>query len=299
MLSRTTALLRPVSSLPTHQYLTRRYLNLHEYQSKQVMEKYSVNVQRGREARSAAGAEDAAKEIKARNPSAELILKAQIHAGGRGKGRFVDKTNHSKEVLKGGVKVCTQTSEVKDLATKMLGNILITHQTGPSGQPCNIVLVNEGIKILSEKYFAILMDRKHQGPVIVASEAGGMDIEDVAAKTPEKIISEPVDIKKGLQADQLERIATKLGFKGTNKELAKIQMANLYKLFIGTDATQVEINPFAEGVYVGEKGAKQEVFCVDAKLNFDVMHHFVKKRFIICVINLWKILVMFVQMKLD
>jgi len=151
----------------------------------------------------------------------------------------------------------------------MLGNILITHQTGPAGQPCNIVLVNEGIKILSEKYFAILMDRKHQGPVIVASEAGGMDIEEVAAKTPEKIISEPVDIKVGLKPEQLERVATKLGFKGANKELAKIQMANLYKLFIGTDATQVEINPFAEGAYVGEKNAKTEVFCVDAKLNFD------------------------------
>lgn len=244
-----------------------RNLNLHEYQSKKVMEKFSVNVQRGQEATSADGAGKVASDIKSRNAGAELILKAQIHAGGRGKGKFID--SNGKDVMKGGVKVCKDPTEVKQLASKMLGNILVTHQTGPSGQPCNTVLVNEGISIESEKYFAILMDRKHQGPVIVASAAGGMDIEEVAAKTPEKIVTEPIDFKKGLQDEQLERVATKLGFKAENKAMAKAQMANLYKLFLGTDATQVEINPFAEGKYVGTKNAKTEVFCVDAKLNFD------------------------------
>lgn len=235
-----------------------RNLNLHEFQSKKVMEKFNVNVQRGQEATSADGAYKVSSDIKSRNAGAELILKAQIHAGGRGKGKFVDSKGN--DVMKGGVKVCKDSNEVKSLASKMLGNILITHQTGPQGQPCNTVLINEGISIESEKYFAILMDRKHQGPVIVASAAGGMDIEEVAAKTPEKIITEPIDFKNGLKDEQLERVATKLGFKNENKAMAKAQMANLYKLFLGTDATQVEINPFAEGKYIGGKDFKLKYF---------------------------------------
>ena len=236
-----------------------RNLNLHEYQSKTIMERYGVNVQKGREATTAEGALEAAKWVKEGNPEAEIILKAQIHAGGRGKGTF---TNG----MKGGVKICDEPAEVGDFAGQMLGNTLVTHQTGPEGQDVNVVLVNEGISIDSEKYFAILMDRAYNGPVIVASKAGGMDIEEVAEKTPELIISEAVDIEAGLQPEQTKRIAEELGFLPENIPNAQAQMQALYDLFLGTDATQVEINPFAEGSYVN---GKSEVFCVDAKLNFD------------------------------
>jgi succinyl-CoA synthetase beta subunit len=236
-----------------------RFLNLHEYQSKSVMDKYKVTTQRGEAAKSAAEARKAAEAIKKKNPNAELILKAQIHAGGRGKGTFVDG-------FKGGVKICKTPEEVENFAKKMLGNTLVTIQTGPAGQIVNTVLVNEGISINSEKYFAILMDRKYNGPVIVASAQGGMDIETVAHNTPDAIIKEPVDIMKGIQPEQTLRVAKALGFKPANIPAAQKQMEALYKLFIGTDATQVEINPLAEGKYSNEP---ETVFCVDAKLNFD------------------------------
>jgi succinyl-CoA synthetase beta subunit len=223
------------------------------------MDKFGVTTQRGEAATTAAGARKAAEAIKKKNPNAELILKAQIHAGGRGKGTFTDG-------FKGGVKICKTPQEVEDYAKKMLGNTLVTIQTGPAGQKVGTVLVNEGISIASEKYFAILMDRKYNGPVLVASAQGGMDIETVAHDTPEKIIKEPVDIMKGIQPEQTLRVAKALGFKAANIPAAQKQMEALYKLFIGTDATQVEINPLAEGKYSNEG---ETVFCVDAKLNFD------------------------------
>ena len=236
-----------------------RFLNLHEFQSKSVMDKYGVTTQRGEPATTAEQARKIAEAIKKKNPNAELILKAQIHAGGRGKGTFVDG-------FKGGVKICKTPEEVEQYAKKMLGNTLVTIQTGPAGQKVGTVLVNEGISINSEKYFAILMDRKYNGPVVVASAQGGMDIETVAHDTPEKIVKEPVDIVKGIQPEQTLKIAKALGFKPHNIPAAQKQMEALYKLFIGTDATQVEINPLAEGKYSNEG---ETVFCVDAKLNFD------------------------------
>jgi len=148
----------------------------------------------------------------------------------------------------------------------MLGNTLVTIQTGPHGQKVNTVLVNEGIQINSEKYFAILMDRKYNGPVIVASAQGGMDIETVAHEHPERIIKEAVDITKGIQPEQTLKVAKALGFSAANIPAAQKQMENLFKLFVGTDATQVEINPLAEGKYSNQA---ETVFCVDAKLNFD------------------------------
>lgn len=236
-----------------------RNLNLHEYQSKILMEKYNVSVQRGKEARTAHEARKVAEEIKSQNPQAELILKAQIHAGGRGKGHF-------KNGLKGGVKILNSPSEVEDFASQMLGQTLVTHQTGPNGQAVNTVLINEGISITNEMYFAILLDRTHDGPVIVASSEGGMDIEEVAANQPEKIITTPIDVMEGLKDEDAERIARSLGFQDINIPKAVELMKHLYELFIGTDATQVEINPLAEGHYLG---GEPTVFCVDAKLNFD------------------------------
>lgn len=156
-----------------------RFLNLHEYQSKELMASYGVRVQRGKVAHSAEEALEAAKELKASNAK-DLILKAQILAGGRGKGHF-------DTGFKGGVKICSEPEEVFENAKKMLGNKLITIQTGPEGQPVEKVLVHEGVDFSKELYLAILMDRAFGGPVIVASPMGGMDIEEVAHNHPEQI----------------------------------------------------------------------------------------------------------------
>eukprot|EP00939_MAST-03C_sp_MAST-3C-sp1_P002845 g2845.t1 len=238
-----------------------RFLNLHEYQSKDVMEQFNVRVQKGKMASTSEEALEISKWIKSENPDAELILKAQIHAGGRGKGSFKNTG------LKGGVQICETPEEVEAFSKKMLGDVLVTHQTGEEGQICQKVLINEGITIDAEFYFAILMDRAVDGPCIVASSKGGMDIEAVAEEDPDAIITSPIDITKGLGVDQSIDVAKQLGFEGKTVELAAEQMRNLYALFEGTDATQVEINPFAVGGVPG--GDQGVVMCVDAKLNFD------------------------------
>jgi succinyl-CoA synthetase beta subunit len=237
-----------------------RFLNLHEYQSKDLMEEYGVNVQKGKMAESAADAAKVSKWIKEENPDAELILKGQIHAGGRGKGHF-------DSGLKGGVKICDTPEEVGEYTKQMLGYKLFTHQTGEEGQLCQKVLINEGISIDSEKYLAILMDRACNGPAIVASAKGGMDIEAVAEEDPDAIITEIVDPRTGVTAEQTKKVAEAIGFTGDKVAVAQKQISSLYDLFIGTDATQVEINPFAEGSVPG--GDPDQIFCVDAKLNFD------------------------------
>jgi succinyl-CoA synthetase beta subunit len=181
----------------------KRFLNLHEYQSKDLMESHGVIVQRGRMASTPKDAAAVATSILQENAKAELILKAQIHAGGRGKGTFSNG-------FKGGVKVLATPAQVSETAAKMLGAKLVTKQTGAAGQLCSKVLVNEGITIDKEYYFAILMDRAHGGPVLVASTQGGMDIEEVAEKSPEAIITEPVDIIKGL-GDKQAKVSGAVG----------------------------------------------------------------------------------------
>mmetsp|Transcript_9631 Transcript_9631/g.14034 ORF Transcript_9631/g.14034 Transcript_9631/m.14034 type:complete len:444 (+) Transcript_9631:30-1361(+) len=234
-----------------------RHLNLHEYQSKELMNKYDVRVQKGFMAENSEEALSVANRLVAENAE-ELILKAQIHAGGRGKGHFDNG-------FKGGVKICCgadRAQQVGELSKHMFGANLITKQTGPEGQLCQKVLVHEGISFDRELYFAILMDRAHNGPVIVASQQGGMDIEEVAEKDPNAIFTQPVDIKEGIQDSQTHYVATALGFEGEALKDAQTQMKNLYNLFIACDATQVEINPLVE-----TKDGK--IFCVDAKINFD------------------------------
>lgn len=234
-----------------------RHLNLHEYQSKDLMAKYNIRVQKGFMADSPEGALAAAKKLTDEN-AIDLVLKAQIHAGGRGKGHF-------NTGFKKGVHICTgddRAQKVADLAKEMFGNCLITKQTGPEGQLVQKVLVHEGINFNREMYFAILMDRAHNGPVLVASPQGGMDIEEVAEKTPEAIYTRAIDIEKGIQDADVDYIAKILGFEGQGLEDAKTQMTNLYNLFIACDATQVEINPLVQTT-------DGLVFCVDAKINFD------------------------------
>eukprot|EP00055_Hartaetosiga_balthica_P003872 m.9218 g.9218 ORF g.9218 m.9218 type:complete len:424 (+) comp3406_c0_seq1:35-1306(+) len=228
-----------------------RFLNLHEYQSKGLMQKYGVTVQKFKVAENAVDAEKFSQELNV----SEIVLKAQVHAGGRGKGTF-------SSGLKGGVKLSTDPSEIKGFAEQMLGFSLVTKQTPAEGVLVNKVMVAEALDIERETYFAILMDRDSNGPVMMGSPAGGVDIEEVAASTPHLIFKEVVDITKGVQNDQLERMATNLGFEGQKKNDAMEEMRKLYDLFIGVDATQVEINPFAET-------PDGRVLCFDAKINFD------------------------------
>jgi len=193
-----------------------------------------------------------------------LVIKAQIHAGGRGKGTF-------NTGFKGGVQVCSKPEDIKRFAKEMLGNILVTKQTGPEGQLTQKVLVHEGISFKKEYYFAILMDRQHNGPVLVASPFGGMDIEEVAHNTPDKIYTQPVDISQGIQPEHTKRIGELLGLSGAVLVDAQEQMTRLYNMFLSTDATQVEINPLV----VASDG---KVYCVDAKINFDDNASFRQKR---------------------
>ncbi|GAM24427.1 hypothetical protein SAMD00019534_076020 [Acytostelium subglobosum LB1] len=229
-----------------------RHLNLHEYQSKYLMDKYGVNTQKWRVVSKASECTKAAQELNAK----ELVVKAQVHAGGRGKGTFTETG------FKGGVHLCKTGAEAERLAGEMLGKHLVTKQTTKDGTLVQKVMLAESVDPARELYFAILMDRSSGGPVLVASPKGGVDIEAVAEETPELIFKEPIDIFKGIQPEQTLRLAQKLGFKGANLAIAQQQMVNLYKLFIESDATQVEINPFAETT-------DGKIYAMDAKINFD------------------------------
>ncbi|GAB5370347.1 hypothetical protein AAMO2058_001484800 [Amorphochlora amoebiformis] len=232
----------------------KRFLNLHEYQSKSLMSKFGVRVQKGMVAESPEEAKVVADQL-IEDDAKELILKAQIHAGGRGKGHF-------DTGFKGGVKILHNSKEVEENAREMLGHNLITKQTGPEGQKCMKVLVHEGVTFSRELYLAILMDREHNGPVIVSSPQGGMDIEEVAEKDPTAIHTQPVDIEIGITREQSKAVAQGLGFEEEYLEDACEQIESLYKLFVSCDATQVEVNPLV----VTNDGL---VYCVDAKITFD------------------------------
>ena len=229
-----------------------RYLSLHEYISQQLMQDAGIRVPRGGAAKTPEEAVALAEKLGGQ----DWVVKAQILAGGRGKGTFDNG-------FKGGVHVVHgETAEVGKLASKMLGHNLITKQSGAQGRPVHCVAVTERFYIRRETYFAIAMDRASNGPVIVASRAGGMDIETVAHETPDAIIRVPVDIHKGISTEQCAAIADKLGFTGKNRAEAMDQFKKLYDLFIAQDATLLEINPLVET----NDGT---VLCLDAKLNFD------------------------------
>jgi len=230
----------------------KRYLNLHEFHSKKLMDKFGVRTQKwviatnGEE-----GAKEATKHLKAK----ELVVKAQIMAGGRGKGRFDNG-------FKGGVHLCNTSKEAGELVSKMIGHKLITNQTSPSGVLVRNVMIAEAIDIKRELYVSILMDRAAGGPVFVYSPKGGMDIEQVAHDDPKAIFTESVDINSGPSQEQLTKIAKNLVFSEKLVPEASKQLGNLYKLFVELDCTQVEVNPFAETV-------DGQIYAADAKMNFD------------------------------
>jgi succinyl-CoA synthetase beta subunit len=221
------------------------------------MAKFGVRVQDGIMADSAADAVAAAKELSSKG-AAELVIKAQIHAGGRGKGHFLE-TGY-----KGGVHITSDAAKVGEFASEMLGKSLVTKQTPPEGQMVKKVLVHEGINFggADEKYFAIIMDRDQGGPVIVVSKQGGMDIEEVHEKDPSAVQFFPVDINEGITDVQAGAAADALGFDASVKADAIVQIKNMYNMFIKLDCTQVEINPFV-------LATNGKIYCVDAKLNFD------------------------------
>jgi succinyl-CoA synthetase beta subunit len=226
-------------------------MNIHEYQAKELLQKFNVATTRGRVAATLDEAEQIAREL----GDIDVVVKAQIHAGGRGKGSF-------KNGFKGGVHVRKTPDEVRDVAAKMLGQILVTHQTGPIGRLVNKVLVAESADIAREIYFAVLVDRATAAPLIVASTEGGVEIEAVAAKSPEKIIREPIDPLVGLEPYQARKMASQLGFESSQLKNASKLFEGLYRTFIAYDCSMVEVNPLV----VTNKG---EVLALDAKFNFD------------------------------
>jgi len=226
-------------------------MNIHEYQAKELLQKFEVATPRGKVASSPEEAEQIAREI----APAEIVVKAQIHAGGRGKGTFANG-------FKGGVHLCKTPEEAREIARKMLGQTLVTHQTGAVGRVVNKVLVAEAAQIAREIYFAILLDRATAAPLIVASTEGGIEIETVAAKSPERIIRESIAPLAGLQPFQTRKLAKQLQFESSQVKAASKLFDGLYRTFIGLDCSMVEVNPLV----VTPKG---EVLALDAKFNFD------------------------------
>ncbi len=204
-------------------------MKIHEYQAKAILSKYGVPVPRGEMASTGDEAEAEAKKLLSEGASG-VVVKAQIHAGGRGKG--------------GGVKVAKNIDDAIGHIAKILGMQLITHQTGPEGQKVRRLLVEETLPIERELYLGIVLDRQTSRAVFMASSAGGMDIEEVAAKTPEKILKEFIDPAVGFQGFQARKLAFGLGLKPEQINQAVKFMTALYKVYEATDATLIEINPF-------------------------------------------------------
>ncbi|HEY1328293.1 MAG TPA: ADP-forming succinate--CoA ligase subunit beta [Casimicrobiaceae bacterium] len=219
-------------------------MKIHEYQGKEIFRRFGVPVPRGIPAFSADEAVKAAQAL----PGPVWVVKAQIHAGGRGK--------------VGGVKLARSVDEVRDVAGRMLGMQLVTHQTGPEGQKVGRLLIEEGADIRKELYVAMIVDRTSQRVVLMASSEGGMDIEEVAAKTPEKIHRVIIDPMKGLTDAQADEVARSIGIPEVSVPQARAVFQGLYRTFDETDASLAEINPL---ILTGDG----RVIALDAKLNFD------------------------------
>ena len=229
-------------------------MNIHEYQAKQLLRSYGAPVSDGRIVLKAEDAKTAAGEL----DGPLWVVKAQIHAGGRGKGNFKEADAGEK----GGVRLTKSVEEAAEEAKKMLGRTLVTHQTGPAGKQVNRVYIEAGSGIQRELYLALLVDRQTSRVSFVCSTEGGMDIEEVAAATPEKILSFSVDPATGFQAYHGRRIAFSLGLEGAEVKQCVSLMGTLYRAFIEKDMEMLEINP----LIVGDDGALK---VLDAKVGFD------------------------------
>ena len=219
-------------------------MNIHEYQAKQILARFGVPVPKGQPASTP---DEAASAFKALGQP-KAVVKAQIHAGGRGKA--------------GGIKLLSSADEARDFAAKLLGKPLVTHQTGPDGRVVRHVYIEEASQIARELYLGMLVDRKAGSVAIIASTEGGMDIEEVAAKTPDKLLTEIIDPLLGVAGFQARKIAFALGLKDKQVGQFATMLASIYKAFIDTDASLIEINPLV----VTTDG---RVICLDAKMSFD------------------------------
>ncbi len=226
-------------------------MNIHEYQAKALFEKYGVPVPKGAVATTPEEFINALAQL----PEGPTMVKSQIHAGGRGKGTFTDG-------YKGGVKFCKTKADAKEIAGKMLGNTLVTVQTGPAGRKVQTIYFTVASDIKKEYYLAILLDRASSKPVIVASTEGGVEIEKVAHETPEKLFKIIVDPAYGLADFQVRDLIFKLGFAGAEAKNAAKLIRNLYNAFWDTDAAMIEVNPLITT-------PTGEVLALDAKVSFD------------------------------
>ncbi len=208
-------------------------MNIHEYQARELFESFGVATSKGKVASTPAEAAEAAKGL----TGSKIVVKAQIHAGGRGKGTF-------KNGFKGGVHLCESPEEAREIAGQMLGQVLVTHQTGPEGKLVSKVLVAEAVDISRELYFAILLDRATSAPVVIASTEGGMDIEEVAEHTPEKIMSEPIHPLLGLQGYQTRKLAgsARPDAVRCSNQACKL-FTRMYKLFVERDCSHGRSQP--------------------------------------------------------
>jgi len=237
------------SFTPTQQQ--RRHLSLHEHYSLQMMADAGIPTPKFHLAETVAAATLAAQEL----GGGDCVLKAQVLAGGRGKGSF-------SSGLKGGVRIVYSPEEATEIASRMIGHTLFTKQTGETGRPCDKILVVERLYLRREYYFAILQSREMNGPCIVCSSQGGVNIEDVAKEYPDAIIRHPIDAIQGLSREDAMAVAAKLDFEGESAVEAADIFLRLFDLFLKSDMTACEINPLAEDL-------NGKVFCMDAKFNFD------------------------------
>ena len=227
-------------------------MNIHEYQAKELFRRFGIPTVEGQAFTSADDAQAFATQL----DTPVVVVKSQIHAGGRGKGRFKEHPDL------GGVKVLTDKSKAGEIAGQMLGSTLVTKQTGDAGKTVHQIFVEAGCDIESEFYVAMTVDRQSQAPAMMVSPEGGMDIEEVAENTPELIFSEIIDPRYGLHGFQARRLAGKLGLKGKSLKAGAALLANVARCFSETDAAMVEINPMV----VTKTG---EVLALDAKMGFD------------------------------
>lgn len=231
--------------------IVKRHLNVHENVSMKILRDHGVQVPKFGVAKSTNEVPKIIKELK----SKDYVVKAQVLAGGRGRGHFDNG-------LKGGVKMAFSETEAVKLANQMIGHKLITKQTGEKGIICNEVMIVERLYPRREFYFAIMMERSYGGPVLLASSVGGVNIEEIAAENPEAIITEPIDIEKGVLDEQARSVAERLGFSESSIGEATEMIKRLYDTFLKNDAVMLEINPFVEDT-------SGKVLCLDAKCRFD------------------------------
>jgi succinyl-CoA synthetase beta subunit len=236
-------------------------MKIHEYQAKEILKKYNVPIQDGIAIRDLSEVDSAINQLKERGIN-QFVVKSQIHAGGRGKGKLYNPGNRDEMVLEGGVKFTTSEDKARELAQKMLGNLLVTHQTGEEGKIVKTLFITEGLDYSRELYLGILLDRAVSKNVIMASTEGGVEIEKVAEETPDKIIKVWIDPSTGLQPFQARKLAFALGLEGDAFKNFQKFIMSLYKAYVQTDASLLEINPL---VITDDN----KVIALDAKMNID------------------------------